>query len=78
MNHRELQEIFQVMKNKGLQPRLLYLARLSIKIEGQMRRFPDKRRVKKYTSTKTNTARYAKETALRKGRKIVREGGIQV
>ena len=29
---REWQEIFQVMKTKGLQPRLLYLARLSIKM----------------------------------------------
>ena len=28
---REWQDIFQVMKNKGLQPRLLYPARLSIK-----------------------------------------------
>ena len=30
------------MKNKGLQPRQLYPARLSIKIEGQIRSFPDK------------------------------------
>ena len=29
------QKIFQVMRNRGLQPRLLYPARLSIKIEGQ-------------------------------------------
>ena len=31
------------MKNKGLQPRLLYPARLSIKMEGQIRSFPDKK-----------------------------------
>ena len=31
---REWQEIFQVMKSKGPQPRLLYPASLSIKIEG--------------------------------------------
>ena len=40
---REWQKIFQVMKTRGLQPRLLYPARLSIKIEGQIRSFPDKR-----------------------------------
>ena len=43
---REWQEIFQVMKTKGLQPRLLYPARLSIKMEGQIRTFPDKRSLK--------------------------------
>ena len=49
---REWQEILQVMKARGLQPRLLYLARLSIKMEDQIRSFPDKRRLKQYTSTK--------------------------
>ena len=49
---REWQKIFQVMRNRGLQPRLLYPARLSIKIEGQIKSFPDKRSLKEYTSTK--------------------------
>ena len=43
---REWQDIFQVMKSSGLQPRLLYPASLSIKIEGQIRSFPDKRNLK--------------------------------
>ena len=70
---REWQEMFQVMKNKGLQPRLLYPAKLSIKMEGQIRSFPGKRSFKEYTSSKTRTARDAKGTALRKGRKSDRE-----
>ena len=49
---REWQKIFQVMRTRGLQPRLLYRAQLSIKIEGQIRSFPDKRSLKGYTSTK--------------------------
>ena len=49
---REWQEIFQVMKTRSLQPRLLYPARLSIKIEGQRKSFPDKRSLKEYTSAK--------------------------
>ena len=49
---REWQKIFQVMRTRGLQPRLLYPAKLSIKIEGDIRRFPDKRKLKEYTSTK--------------------------
>ena len=39
---REWQEIFQVMKSKGLQLRLLNPARFSIKMEGKIRTFPDK------------------------------------
>ena len=49
---REWQKIFQVMRTRVLQPKLLYPARLSIKIEGQIRSFPDKRSLKEYTSAK--------------------------
>ena len=49
---REWQGIFQVMKTKDLQPRLLYPARLSIKMEGQIRSFLDIRSHKEYTSNK--------------------------
>ena len=49
---REWQKIFQVMRTRGLQPRLLYPATLSIKIEGQIKSFPEKRSLKEYTSTK--------------------------
>ena len=49
---REWQKIFQVMRTRGLQTRLLYPARLLIKIEGQINSFPEKRSLKEYTSTK--------------------------
>ena len=49
---RERQKIFQVMRTRGLQPRLLYPARLSIKIQDEIKSFPDKRSLKEYTSTK--------------------------
>ena len=49
---REWQKIFQVMRTRGLQPRLFYPARLLMKIEGQIRSFPDKRSLIEYTSTK--------------------------
>ena len=49
---RKWQKIFQVMRTRGLQTRLLYPARLLIKIEGQIKSFPDKRSLKEYTSTK--------------------------
>ena len=49
---REWQEIFQLIKARGLKQRLLYPAKLSIKMEGQIRSFPDKRSLKEYTSSK--------------------------
>ena len=49
---REWHKIFQVIRTRGLQPRRLYRARLSIKIEGQVKSFPDKRSLKEYSSTK--------------------------
>ena len=49
---REWQNIFQVMRTRSLKTRLLYRARLSIKMEGQIKSFPDKRSLKEYSSTK--------------------------
>ena len=48
---RDWQKIFQAMRTRGLHPRLFHPARLSIKIEGQIRSFPGKRSLKEYTST---------------------------
>ena len=43
---RNWQEVFKVMKGKDLQPRLLYPAKLSFRIEGQIKCFPDKIKLK--------------------------------
>ena len=40
------------MKSKDLQPRLLCLAKLSFRIEGQMKCFPDKVKLKGFIITK--------------------------
>ena len=60
------------MTTRGLQPRLLYPARLSIKIEGQIKGLPDKK-TKRIHVHQTSSARDAKGTALRKGRKRERQ-----
>ena len=39
---RDWQDIFKVMKSRDLQPRLLYPAKLSFRIEGQIKSSPDK------------------------------------
>ena len=43
---------FKVMKGKDLHPRLLYPAKLSFRMEGQIKCFPDKVKLKKFITTK--------------------------
>ena len=45
-------EVFQIMKGKDLYPRLLYPAKLSFRMEGQMKWFPDKVKLKEIVITK--------------------------
>ena len=45
-------EIFQVMKGKDLHPRLLYPAKLSFRMGGQIKCFPDKVKLKEFIITK--------------------------
>ena len=49
---REWQEIFKVMKIKDMQPRLLYPARLSFKVE-ELRSFPEKKKLNEFVNTKS-------------------------
>ena len=49
---RDWQEISKVMKSGDLQPRLLYLAKLSSRIKGQIKSFPDKKKLKEFVITK--------------------------
>ena len=41
-----------MMKSKDLQSRLLYPTRLSFKIEGGIKCFPDKKKLKEFVNTK--------------------------
>ena len=44
-------EVFEVMKGKDLHPRLLYPEKLSFRMEGQIKCFPDKVRLKEFIIT---------------------------
>ena len=44
-------EVFQVMKGKDLYPRLPYPAKLSLRMEGQIKCFPDKVKLKEFILT---------------------------
>ena len=45
-------EVFKIMKGKDLHPRLLYPAKLSFRMEGQIKCFPDKVKFKEFIITK--------------------------
>ena len=44
-------EVFEVMKGKDLHPRLHYPAKLSFRMEGQIKCFPDKVKLKEFIIT---------------------------
>ena len=43
--------MFEVMKSKDLYPRLLYPSKLSFRMEGQIKCFPDKVKLKEFIIT---------------------------
>ena len=51
-DRREQQDILKVMKEKNLQPRLLYLARMSFKYEGEIKSFTDKQKLREFSTPK--------------------------
>ena len=49
---KEWQGIFKVLKGKDLQPRLLYLPRISFKIDGEIKSFSDKQKLREFSTIK--------------------------
>ena len=48
----ECQDIFKVLKGENLQPRLLYSATISFKIDREIKNFSDKPKLKEFSATK--------------------------
>ena len=49
---REWQDIFKVLKEENLQPRLLYPARISFKIDGEIKNFTEKQKLRELSTIK--------------------------
>jgi len=49
---REWPDKFKVMKGKNQQPRILYPARLSFRLDGEIKSFPDKQKLREFSTTK--------------------------
>ena len=63
---RDWREIFKVMKSGDLQPGLLYPVKLSFRMEGQIKSFPDKKKTKGVHHHQAFLIRNVKGTYLRK------------
>ena len=48
----EWQDILKVMKEKNLQPRLLYTTRISFRFDGEIKSFLDKQKLREFSTTK--------------------------
>ena len=49
---KDWQDIFRVLNEKNMQPRILYLARLSFRIKGEIKSFQDRQKLNEYVTTK--------------------------
>ena len=59
---REWHDILKVMKGKkNLQPRLLYLARISLRFDGEIKSFTDKQKLREFSTTKPALQQMLKE-----------------
>ena len=47
---REWSDIFKALKDKNLQPRILYPARISFRYEGEIKSFPDKQKLREFVT----------------------------
>ena len=57
----EWHDIFIVMKGKNLQSRLLYPARLSFRFDGEIKSFPDKQKIREFSTTKPTLQQMLRE-----------------
>ena len=55
------QDICKVMKEKNLQPRLLYPARISFRFEGEVKSFTGKQQLREFSTTKPALQQMLKE-----------------
>ena len=58
---REWQDICKVMKGKNIQPRLLYRARISFRLDGEIKTFTDKQKLREFSTTKPALQQMLKE-----------------
>jgi len=66
---REWQNIFKVLKVKNLQSKLVYLARISFKTDGEIKSFSDKQKLREFSTTKSALQQMLKGLIVRKNKR---------
>ena len=61
---KEWHDIFNAMKQKSLEPSILYPAWFSFKYDGGIKQFPDKQKLTEFASNKKTSTGYFKGTAV--------------
>ena len=61
---RQWQDIFKVQKGENLQPRLLYQAKISFKIDGEIKSSTDKQKLRDFSTTKPALQQMLKGTYI--------------
>ena len=66
---KEWQNTLKMMKERSLQPRLLYSARISFKYEGETKSFTDKQKLREFSTTKPALQQMLKDFSKQKTQK---------
>ena len=62
--------VMKVMKEKNLQPRLLYPVRISFKYEGEIKSFTDKQKLREFSTTKPALQQMLKDFSRQETEKV--------
>uniref|UniRef100_A0A9L0RXB0 L1 transposable element dsRBD-like domain-containing protein n=1 Tax=Equus caballus TaxID=9796 RepID=A0A9L0RXB0_HORSE len=66
---REWNDIFKTLKDKSLQPRILYPAKISFRFEGEVKSFPDKQKLRDFVAKRPPLQEIPKKAAISEKRK---------
>uniref|UniRef100_A0A9L0S6J7 LINE-1 retrotransposable element ORF1 protein n=1 Tax=Equus caballus TaxID=9796 RepID=A0A9L0S6J7_HORSE len=61
---REWNDIFKTLKDKNLQPKILYPEKISFKYDGEIKTFPDKQKLKEFIATRPPLQEMLRKTLI--------------
>ena len=74
---RQWQDILNLLKGKNLQPRLLHLARISFKIDGEIKSFSDKQKLREFSTTRKASPNLRHRQARAQNKGLNRDSRLQ-
>ena len=73
---REWQNIFEVMKRRNLEPRIFYSAKLSFRLDGQIKSFSNKQKLGEFSTSKPALQQLLRTSLSRKEKATIRYKNI--